>query len=783
MEVKKKLLSWVFVLILGLPVFVAQMHAKSSSSAVLTVMRADGTILGPCLPSMANCLVQITQDPMCMTQPSISIINNSKIVAKNIHAFSADSNFINYVVQNNGCPSSLFPGASCIISFYTNTAVAFLTSNVVAKGTNTNATYFNLQAFQCGLPGAPTNVTTTAGYGAATVTWSAPANNSGSPITGYTVSSSPGNLTCTTTGATTCTVLGLTVGTSYTFTVTATNAIGTGPVSSPSNAVIPFYPTETLLYSSLNPSITGAAVTLSAQVISVNGTPTTGTVSFTANGVAIIGCSAVALVSGTATCLTTTLPASTTPDAIIATYSGANGFPASSSSTFNQYVAASLIQTTVPGVPTNVTVTPGNNQVSLSWLPPSNTGGSAITGYTVTYGVTTASPTSSSYTTSGCTTAGTLSCVVGGLTNGTSYTFMITATNSNGTGFAAFSSSISPAPLSISPAIMALAVNGRSRIIILTNNSASPVIITQTPTTADFSPSLPTGTTLAPLTCITNTVLAANGGFCALILTPGATASSNNASALCTTGVAPVPSVLAVNTDTGFVTVDAFVLGNGCIYQAGNLFALNDTTPITSSVGGTVVYPSDQATSIGWGGVATFDSIWGVDDTSSIVTPSPNASSADPAIYTVGQLNCDAINDGVCATNNIFAFYGPNGDVASFCKSGIAGYLDWYVPAICELGPFGSTGLNTGNYPSLPGSQSCLSSDNIQDNLMGIANFSSTISMSGSGYFSSMENSSDPLHNIWGQDFSTVGGDKQAGAVGDKFDPANILRCTRRLTI
>ncbi|EHL29209.1 hypothetical protein LDG_8928 [Legionella drancourtii LLAP12] len=38
--------------------------------------------------------------------------------------------------------------------------------------------------------------------------------------------------------------------------------------------------------------------------------------------------------------------------------------------------------------------------------------------------------------------------------------------------------------------------------------------------------------------------------------------------------------------------------------------------------------------------------------------------------------------------------------------------------------------------------------------------FSMNINLSGTGYFSSIANSSSPLMNIWGQDFSTVGGDK-----------------------
>ncbi len=93
-------------------------------------------------------------------------------------------------------------------------------------------------------PSAPTEVIATAGNGSATVTWAAPANG-GSPITSYAVTPYIGSTAqpkTTVTGsppATRTTISGLANGTGYTFTVAATNAVGTGGASSPSNAVTP----------------------------------------------------------------------------------------------------------------------------------------------------------------------------------------------------------------------------------------------------------------------------------------------------------------------------------------------------------------------------------------------------------------------------------------------------------------------------------------------------------------------------------------------------------------
>ncbi len=90
------------------------------------------------------------------------------------------------------------------------------------------------------VPGAPGTPTAVAGNTQATVTWTAPTSNGGSPITSYTVTSTPGSHTCTwTTGPLSCTVTGLTNGTPYTFTVKATNAVGPSVASPTSNSVTP----------------------------------------------------------------------------------------------------------------------------------------------------------------------------------------------------------------------------------------------------------------------------------------------------------------------------------------------------------------------------------------------------------------------------------------------------------------------------------------------------------------------------------------------------------------
>lgn len=92
------------------------------------------------------------------------------------------------------------------------------------------------------VPGAPTSVAASAGPLSATVTWSAPASNGGSPITGYRITPYAGVTAQTPVNVGNVgsfTVNGLQSATAYTFKVAATNAVGTGPDSAASAIATP----------------------------------------------------------------------------------------------------------------------------------------------------------------------------------------------------------------------------------------------------------------------------------------------------------------------------------------------------------------------------------------------------------------------------------------------------------------------------------------------------------------------------------------------------------------
>jgi titin len=270
------------------------------------------------------------------------------------------------------------------------------------------------------IPGKPTISATEPGSNSVLVRWRAPSATGGASVSSYTVVASPGGNSCTTTGAVLfCTVTGLDNGTTYAFTVTATNSAGTGSASASYNGV-----PATIASAPRNISVTpvNGGITATWAIPSYDG------------GTAITGYIATVRSTGdtcstnasTRTCTFSGLVnGSTYVVDVVATNNAGSSEAASSSN---------VTPRTVPSKPVQVTLTPGASSIRVSWAAPLSDGGSPITSYLATatpgVGVT-------------CTSTGTY-CDFLSLTPGTNYSVTVVAVNAAGTGAA--SSSISSMP-------------------------------------------------------------------------------------------------------------------------------------------------------------------------------------------------------------------------------------------------------------------------------------------------------------------------------------------------
>ena len=285
-------------------------------------------------------------------------------------------------------------------------------------------TYATCQACPITVPGAPTSVSATAGNAQATVSWSPPSSNGGSPITSYniyvyniTLGGSPTEIMGVTSPTT---ITGLINGDEYDFQVSAVNTIGEGSQSAPSNMVIPS-------------SVPDAPTNVTA--VAGNAQATVSWIAPNNEGSSITGYT-IYIYNITTSTAAGSVSASSSPATINGFING-NQYDFTVSATNAdgegpQSLPSNIVTpSTTPGAPTGVSAVATNNQITVSWVPPTSNGGSALTSYNLyVYNVTTASFVEEITGLSPSST----STIVTGLIDGDSYDFTVSAVNADGEG-------------------------------------------------------------------------------------------------------------------------------------------------------------------------------------------------------------------------------------------------------------------------------------------------------------------------------------------------------------
>ena len=279
--------------------------------------------------------------------------------------------------------------------------------------------YFILE--MSSVPDFPTNIVAVAAPASAVITWGPPESDGGSPITGYTVVSTPGNK-IQTVGPTvnSCTMTGLTNGISYTFQVVAENANGKSGVSS---AATP-YPPPTI--KNFKAAITGP------MQITLTWTGVPGAVASPITRYRIEGFDNGSFLYSTYVNADVVSHVLGIDNGI---FEGFNYvFKIRAETAYNEGLWVQLAPITAINVPSRgvdnsgeITMTAVPGAVNLSWTRPGSNGGSAITGYIVRYvnNTTAAQVTLPAIINA----SGTVSLTVPRLVNGNSYTFFIRSRN------------------------------------------------------------------------------------------------------------------------------------------------------------------------------------------------------------------------------------------------------------------------------------------------------------------------------------------------------------------
>ena len=276
------------------------------------------------------------------------------------------------------------------------------------------------------VPGAPAGLSATPRNGQVSLSWSEPSSNGGGAIDFYIIYQNGTDIAHPT--STSMTVSGLINGVSYSYSVAAHNIAGTGPQSS-SISAIPVALTTVLTVPDPPTGLTAtpgdSQVSISWSAPGSDGGATIDYYLVYVNGVAR---------SDHYTTVSTTINGLTNGQQYTFTVAAHNSVGFGTQSTPNAATPSSV--PTVPGAPTGIGAVPGNGQVSLSWMAPSNNGGAVIDYYLVYVNGIVISDHFS-----------TTSTMINGLVNGQQYSFTIVAHNS--VGASAQSSAIAATPSSV----------------------------------------------------------------------------------------------------------------------------------------------------------------------------------------------------------------------------------------------------------------------------------------------------------------------------------------------
>ncbi len=437
---------------------------------------------------------------------------------------------------------------------YTFTVVA---SNISGVG---NPSLPSNEVSPSPLPSPPVNVTLSVNANVINVSWQPPAS-SGSPVTSYTATASPGGKNCVATTLT-CRITGLTNGTRYAVSVVAHSAIGTSPASTASFATpepLPTAPTNVkakatgigrVVVSWSAPTPNGAlpikfyAVTSSPAGYGCTGSSLTCTINGIANGAAL---------SFTVTAVSASGPGTpSAPTAIVNT-------------------------PRTPSSPVNVSVVVSSTTLTVHWSAPLSNGGEPVSEYIVS-GVT------KTQTATCATTKSVTSCALVNLTNGTAYSVTVVAINAVGSSAPSLAVVAQPARVPAKPTRVSVKWGALNAIVVhwhdSPNDGGSPITqytVTATPggATCSVSPPASDACTFSNLhadTFYAFTVVAINAA--------GPSAATTPTTALEPLGVPDAPTNVKVTSGAHTVTVtwSAAVGGGTPILSYGATITTGNTS-------------------------------------------------------------------------------------------------------------------------------------------------------------------------------------------------------------